>query len=82
MLKNTNEQTVTDSKMIKQRYGRIILYSRDVNIQDTLIDSPCLQEPLILVRLALQSFPSWKTTGIDGISTETWQTVKEESIKF
>jgi len=59
------------------------LYSREVNIQSTLEDNCCFQEPLVLedeLRSVLQSFPSWKTTGIDGISTEIWQGAEEESV--
>lgn len=50
MLKDANEQTVIDSKEIKERLKDYteIQYSRDINIQDILENISYLQEPLVL----------------------------------
>lgn len=55
----------------------------DDNIQDSLEGISYLQEPLLPDdRSALQSLPSLKATGTDGISTETWLATEEESANY
>lgn len=72
------------NRYAKEKVYTKTLYSRDINIQDTLEDIPYIQEPLVLedeVRSALQSLPSWKATGTDEISTEIWEAAEEKSLK-
>lgn len=83
MLKDANKQTASNSKKIKHKQE--ILYSRDVNIQDTLEDAPYLQEPLMVedeVTLVFQLLSSWKATGVSETFTEIWQAIEEEPVKF
>lgn len=57
---------------------------RDDNILDSLEGIPYLQEALLVVddRSELQIFPSLKAIGTDGISTETWLAIEEESANY